>query len=253
MFQPRAHAVEEAHQRARPLGEFEAIEDLVARAAGAWPPTRWRTCSFAISLSERSSASIRRRLQLGEQLARSRCRLRDLDADEQVRDLRIGVAVVEFGDVALAEQRAELAEAAGPLGNRHREDRLARLAQLGALGDEAQPVEVHVRAAGDRRRSVRSLVRCARTHALTPAIGERARRLEDRARVLEHVLDRGADRVGVDAHHLVDVLAREAERLLADLLDRDAVGEQARRAAAPTRRPASSERAIASESTAARR
>ena len=49
----------------------------------------------------------------------------------------------------------------------------------------------------------------------------------DRARVLEHVLDRGADRVGVDEDHVVDQLAADAERFLADLLDRDAVGEEA--------------------------
>ena len=56
---------------------------------------------------------------------------------------------------------------------------------------------------------------------------QRAGRFEDRARVLEDVLDRGADRVGIDQHHLVDVLLAETEGLLADVLDRRAVGEQA--------------------------
>ena len=56
---------------------------------------------------------------------------------------------------------------------------------------------------------------------------ERARGLEDGAGVLEDVLQRRADRVGVDEHDLVDVLLHETKRLLADLLHRDPVGEQA--------------------------
>ena len=87
----------------------------------------------------------------------------DLDADENVRDARIGVAIVEFGDAALAQQRAELAEAARPLGNRHREDRLARFAELGPFGDEAQAVEIHVGAAGDRDESAALRRGAART------------------------------------------------------------------------------------------
>ena len=100
------------------------------------------------------------------------------------------------------------------------------LAQLGALGHEAQAVEVHVGAA--RRsppacgpwRGARSIQR------LAPASAERARGLHHGARVLEDVLDRRADLVGVDQHHLVDELARQAEGLLAHLAHRHAVGEE---------------------------
>src|SRR5260221_13204155 len=74
----------------------------------------------------------------------------DLDADEDMRFARIGDAVVELGDVAAAEGGAELLEAAGALRDGDREHRLAMLAELGLLGDEAQPVEVGVRARGDR-------------------------------------------------------------------------------------------------------
>ena len=70
-------------------------------------------------------------------------------ADEDVRLGRIGEAVVELGDVAAPEQAAELLEASGPLGDRGGEHRLARLAEVCPLGHEAQPVEVHVRAAED--------------------------------------------------------------------------------------------------------
>ncbi len=139
---------------------------------------------------------------------------------------RVAVAVVELGDVAAPEQAAERLEAAGPLRDRRREDRLARLAEIGALGDEAQPVEVHVRAAehGDE-------IPAGRPLALDPLLrsgdAERGRRLDDRAGVLEDVLHRGAQLVGVDEDHLVDVLAREPERLDADLLHRNAVCEEA--------------------------
>jgi hypothetical protein len=44
--------------------------------------------------------------------------------------------------------------------------------------------------------------------------GQRAGRLDDAARVDEHVLDGGADGVGVDQHELVDQLAGDAEGLL---------------------------------------
>ena len=56
---------------------------------------------------------------------------------EQVCDLGVGIPIVELGDIALAEQRAELPEAARPLRDGHRENRLALLPQLGLLGDES--------------------------------------------------------------------------------------------------------------------
>ena len=63
--------------------------------------------------------------------------------------------------------------------------------------------------------------------ALRAGDAERGRGLDDRARVLEDVLHRGAELVGVDEDHVVDVAAREPERLDPDLLDGDAVGEEA--------------------------
>ena len=74
----------------------------------------------------------------------------DLHADEDVRGLRIGDPVVELGDVAVADERAEALEAAALLGDRNREHGFARFTHFRALGDEAHPVEVHVRAGRDR-------------------------------------------------------------------------------------------------------
>src|SRR6185503_11946284 len=88
-----------------------------------------------------------------------------------------------------------------------------------------QAVEIHVGAAGDRDESA-----ALRPMPLAPGLDARDRqsagRLEHRARIFEHVLERGADRIGVDGDHVVDELPANAKRFLADLLDRDAVGEE---------------------------
>jgi hypothetical protein len=51
-----AQLLEKIGERAGPLGKLEPAEALV-RTSGACPPTMWRTCSFAISLSVRSAVS----------------------------------------------------------------------------------------------------------------------------------------------------------------------------------------------------
>jgi hypothetical protein len=148
----------------------------------------------------------------------------------------------------VADQGDELLVGAGLLRQRHGQHRLALFADFGALGDEAQAVEVHVGAGGHRHQRLA-------LHAvlLGPGLGaghrQRAGRFEDGARVLEDVLDRGADGVGIDQHHLVHVLLAQAEGLLADVLHRRAVGEQADRFRR-TRLPALSERSMASASAA---
>ena len=68
---------------------------------------------------------------------------------------------------------------------------------------------------------------CALRVALHAGDGERAGRLHDDAHVLEDVLDGRADLVRVDEDDLVDDLARDAKRLLADAPHGDAVGERA--------------------------
>ena len=177
MFQSGLHAVEEAHQRARPLGELEAVQQLVAAPARARPPTMWRTCSLASSSSVRSSAcGSRARAKRAASALASRRGRRSRTPTNTCASRRVGDAVVELGDVARPEQRAEAPEAAALLGNRHREHRLALLADLGALGDEAQAVEVHVRAAGDRRRASRRRRRRARRRTAFSAGDAPARR-----------------------------------------------------------------------------
>src|SRR5258705_8378594 len=90
----------------------------------------------------------------------------------------------------------------------------------------AQPVEVEIRAArhGDEGLALEIVARDVLAHARDR---ERPGRFRDRARVLEQVLDRRTDLVGVHEDDLIDVLARELETLLPDALHRDAVREDA--------------------------
>ena len=171
-----AHAVEKAHQRARTLGKFEAIKNFVGGVG------RVATHQMAnVQLRHFVVGQVRRVDLAPRQLAQQMLGLlpiANFDADEQMRDLRIGIAIVEFGDIAVAEQRAKRAKAAQLLGNRDGEDRLALLAQLRALGDEAQPIEIHVGAARDG-----DVVAVARPVAFDPRLDpgdrQRARGFED--------------------------------------------------------------------------
>ena len=147
-------------------------------------------------------------------------------ADEDVGPRRVRVAVVELGDVAAAQQIAELLEGAGLLGDGDGQHGFALLAHLGALGDEAQAVEVHVGAGGHRHQGL-VLERMALGVLLGAGYCQRAGGLEDGAGVLEDVLDGGADGIVVHQDHLVHVGLAQAEGFLAHQLDRRAVGEEA--------------------------
>src|SRR5580765_6601425 len=206
----RVHARQEAHQRAGAFGEDEAVQPLVLREAAAAADH-----VAHVLLRELVAGQVERvetvALEVLAELA-GLGTVRRRQADEHVRDLCIRDAVVELGHCARADQFAKAPEAAALLGDRHREQCLALLADLGALGDEAQAVEVHVGAAGDRDEGL--ALAALRLHVLLDRRdAERARGFEHAAGVLEHVLDRGAGRVGVDDHVLVDELARQAEGL----------------------------------------
>src|SRR6202000_2542482 len=61
-----------------------------------------------------------------------------LDADENMRIGSVADAVVELGDIALAEHRAETAKAAALLRNGDGKNRLVVLAPLRALRNQGQ-------------------------------------------------------------------------------------------------------------------
>ncbi len=109
-------------------------------------------------------------------------------------------------------------------GKRDGDERLARFTNLGALGNEAQPIEVDVGAAEQRDER---LISCAL--ALNPGLhsgdGQRTGRLHHRAGVVEDILDRRADLVVGHAQHFIDRLLGDRKRPLPYLAHRHAVGE----------------------------
>ena len=133
----------------------------------------------------------------------------DLQADKDMGHAGIGDPVVELGHVARADQFAKPPEAAAFFRDRDCEHRFALLADLGALRDKSQPVEVHVGAAGERDKGQagRRVPVVGQRLALQPGLGaghrQRTGRLEDRAGVLKDVLDGGADLIGVDQDDVV--------------------------------------------------
>ncbi len=218
----RAHAVQELHQRTRPFREFEAVKQLVVgkRCVATHEMANVEFRHFVVGKIQGTQVMP---LQHGDQF-RGLLAVMHLDADKDVRFLGIGNAVVEFGDVAFAQQRTELLEAAGTLRNGHRENGFAFFAKLGVFRYKTQPVEIHVGAAGDRNQGF-----VPQLFPLGIGLGagnrQRACRLQYAAGILEHILDRCADGVGVHQHHLVHILLAQAESFPAHFLDRDAVGK----------------------------
>ena len=140
--------------------------------------------------------------------------------------MRIPIPVIELRDAAPAEQFAKAQERPGHFGYFDRQQRFALRPDVGALGDIAQTVEVHVRTGIDRDERARS-ARFARRVLLDARHRQGAGGLRDGARVLEDVLNCGANLIGGHEQDLIDVLLGEAESLLADAAHRDAVGEDA--------------------------
>src|SRR5260221_4810590 len=220
-----AHRLQEAQQRTGALREFEAEHEFIGQSAAdaADHETHVEFCGLVGTHVDDAvtGRAQPRQYRGGILLARV-----EPEAHEQPGALRALVAVVEFRDVMLSEGAAEAEEASGLLGNIHAEQHFTAGADVGALGDMPQTIEIHVGAAADRHVALAG-GRAAGDVALHAGDGERARRLEYGARILEHGLDRGADLVGIDQQDLIDVAARQRKGLLAHAPHRDAVGEQA--------------------------
>src|SRR3569623_242252 len=198
-----AHAGEKAQQRAGPLGKFETVNQFLddARRASADHMPLVQLGHFVVG---EIFYRIPVLLQTPHDLVALALAAAQLYAREDTRGGRIGVAVIELGDAAGTDGLAERAKAAGPFRYRHREDGLVALADLGALRDMAQAIEVHVGAAVDGH-EVLALYPRALDVALHARDRQRAGRLGDGARVVEAIFDGGADlphghAVGEDAH-----------------------------------------------------
>src|SRR3569623_2535773 len=220
-----AHAGEKAQQRAGPLGKYETVNQFLdaARRASADHMPHVQLGHFVVG---EIFYRIPVLLQTPHDLVTLALAATQLYAREDTRGGRNGVTVIELCDAAGTDGLADRAKAAGPFRYGHREDGLVALADLGALRDVTQAIEVHVGAAVDGH-EVLALYLRALDVALHARDRQRAGRLGDGARVVEDVFDGGADLVGADQYHLVHALARNAKRLFADLPHGHAVGEDA--------------------------
>src|SRR6185312_12944425 len=205
--------------------ELEAVEHLVGNPArvAADHVAHVQLRDFVVGHVVHAVAALP---QLAHDLLPFRAPLCQRERDEDLRARRTLIAIVEFRDAAPAERLREFEEAPRLLGNLHREQRLTAAAEVRALRDVPQAVEVDVRPAVHRDEpTIPPSV--ARYEFANARHGERPGRLDDGASVLEHVLNRPADLVRADENDLVDALARDRERLLADAPDGDAVREYA--------------------------
>ena len=167
-------------------------------------------CSFAISSDGQVDRLVPQLVEPSGQRRGIPSRL-DPDSDEDVRPIAATEAIVELGDDAAADRGAELAERARPLRDRHREHRLSGLPEIRPFGHEPQPVEVHVGAAEDGDETLAC-------HPLALDVGPQPRdrqrpgRLRHGARVVEDVLEGGADLVVGHPDDLIDDLRCDGER-----------------------------------------
>src|SRR6185312_6017962 len=97
-------------------------------------------------------------------------------------------AIIDLGDAALAEGLAEPQKAAGALGNLHRQQGLALGTEIGAFGHVPQAIEVDIGATVDGYQMLAG-GSATRNVALDAGDGQRTGRLEDRAGILEDILD----------------------------------------------------------------
>src|SRR5919109_4739618 len=143
-----AQCLEKLQERAGPLGEFKSAQPLVDHFLGAAanhvPYVQFRQLVVA-EIDGLKPAVAERRGNLFCVTARA-----NGDADEDVRTLASAEAIVELGDDARPERRAEREKCTALLGNGDREDGLARFTHFGTFRDKTQAIEVHVRAAQDR-------------------------------------------------------------------------------------------------------
>src|SRR5690554_1999898 len=150
----------------------------------------------------------------------------DLHPDKNMRRFRIGIAVIELGHHAFTDNTAKLLEATRTLGNGHRQDRLALLTQLGALGNVLQTVEVGI---GTRVDTQQGLSLSAGLLDILLESGKRqgTRGFRYRPGIVEDILDGGTHLVGIDGDNLIDQIAHDFERYLADLCYRHTLGKHA--------------------------
>ena len=150
----------------------------------------------------------------------------ELYADEDLRAFGVLVAVVELGDVLVAEQGAEGEEAAGAFGDGDGEQAFALFADFGALGDVTQAVEVDV-GAGDDVDKGEVLATLFGRPFFAAGGSDGTGGFGDSAGVVKEVFHRRADFIGADGDEVIHMLLDEFIGEFARHFHRDAVGEDA--------------------------
>ncbi len=150
--------------------------------------------------------------------------LREAQANEDLCRLIRLVAVVEFRDAAPAQHFTEVQETTRLLGYDYGKQCLTLTAHIGTFRNVPQAVEIHVGAAVDRDDAFVAPA-LPRDEFLDACDRERSGRLDNRARILEHVLNGGADLIRIQKQDLIDILAAQRQCLFADPLHGDAVRE----------------------------
>ena len=225
---PGPQGGEEFGEGARPFGELEHVEPLVGDAAAAADEVA------DVGLGELVAGEVdgfhAGAAEAGDQGGElgGPCGGVDGDAGEDVGCGFAGIAVCEFCDWVGEDCFHELGECAGALGDVDGDEGFFVFAEGGALGYEAEAVEVHVCAGGEGDElTVRVWGGVGGDVFLEARKGESAGRFDDRAGVFEDVFDGGAGFVGADFDYGVDDFEAEAEGFGADRFDGCAIGEEA--------------------------
>ena len=136
------HSLQELVQGARALWKFEAIQVLI-----------FDVCAPAhhvanVQARHIVAGQIRHREAVLPEFCQDhfffRQTLFERDADKEMSNLVIGIAVNEFGDAAQADGFAKFQETARPLGNRDAEQGLLLFTHGCALGNMPQAGEIHI-------------------------------------------------------------------------------------------------------------
>src|SRR5690606_23739759 len=134
------YAADKVIKRTRAFREFETIDDFVSdwrMAANHVANVQCR--QFGFGLIDHCVALL---FYLINQLCTILPAITYLHTHKNSRFVTISVAVIEFGDISLAQRFAEIFISARTLGNSDSKNRFALLAYFGALRDVTQTVKI---------------------------------------------------------------------------------------------------------------
>ena len=221
----RPQRFQELQQRSRALRELEAQDALVLHRCGRLAADHVAHMALGKGVPCHVGDLVTVCSQVGNDLLQFGHAAVQTQRSEYLRPFRVAHAVVELRHHAVAQLLAQLQEGSLPLGDDHGYDALALFAHLATLGNEAQCVEIHIRAGKDgcHARTPQPVFDGVLFH---PGQRKSAGRLGNGPRIVKNVLERCADLIVAACDDLIDVPAQYAEGLHADAPHGHAVGEQ---------------------------